>query len=93
VVRNGKNIKGRALALVVAIIGKRVLGKELGKTIKAIEARNDAGPEPEGRDHLTRRDRRADEFPRRRRSLLYPRASGPTMDPARAGAVQPTERK
>ena len=41
VVREGKNIKGRALALVLAIAGKRVLGKEMGKTVKAIEARND----------------------------------------------------
>ena len=40
VVREGKNIKGRALGLVVGIAGKRLLGKELGKTVKAIEARN-----------------------------------------------------
>jgi hypothetical protein len=43
VVREGKNLKGRALAVVLVIFGKRVLGKELGKTVKAIEARND-GP-------------------------------------------------
>jgi hypothetical protein len=43
VVREGKNLKGRALAIVLAIFGKRVLGKGLGKTVKAIEARN-AGP-------------------------------------------------
>ena len=41
VVREGKNFKGRALAIVVGIIGKRVLGKALRKTVKAIEARND----------------------------------------------------
>jgi hypothetical protein len=41
VVREGKNIKGRALAIVLPIFGKRVLGRELGKTVKAIEARND----------------------------------------------------
>ena len=41
VVREGKNFKGRALAIVVAIIGKRILEKQLGKTVKAIEARND----------------------------------------------------
>ena len=41
VVREGKNFKGRALASVVGIIGKRVLEKQLGKTVKAIEARND----------------------------------------------------
>jgi hypothetical protein len=41
VVREGKNFKGRALAIVVTIIGKRMLEKQLGKTVKAIEARND----------------------------------------------------
>jgi hypothetical protein len=40
-VREGKNIKGRALGIVLGIFGKRVLGRELGKTVKAIEARND----------------------------------------------------
>jgi hypothetical protein len=40
VVREGKNVKGRALAMVVAMIGKRILEKQLGKTVKAIEARN-----------------------------------------------------
>ena len=43
VVRDGKNFKGRALGVVLALFGKRVLGKELGKTVKAVEARND-GP-------------------------------------------------
>ena len=41
VVREGKNLKGRALAIVVGIIGKRVLEKSLRKTVKAIETRND----------------------------------------------------
>ena len=41
VVREGKNLKGRALGVVLAIFGKRVLGGALGKTVKAIEARND----------------------------------------------------
>ena len=41
VVREGKNIKGRALGIVLGIVGKRVLGRELGKTVKAIEARNE----------------------------------------------------
>jgi len=41
VVREGKNIKGRLLAVVVGVGGKRVLGKALGETVKAIEARND----------------------------------------------------
>jgi hypothetical protein len=40
VVRDGKNIKGRLLGFVLGIFGKRVLGKELAKTVKAIEARN-----------------------------------------------------
>jgi hypothetical protein len=43
VVREGKNFKGRALAIAVGIIGKRFLGKQLGKTVKAMEARNDGG--------------------------------------------------
>ena len=42
VVREGKNFKGRALAIVLTIFGKRVLGKELEKTAKAVEARNQA---------------------------------------------------
>jgi len=40
VVREGKNLKGRVLAVLVGVVGKRLLGKELGKTVKAIEARN-----------------------------------------------------
>ena len=40
VVRDGKNLKGRALGLVLGIFGNRVLGKALAKTVKAIEARN-----------------------------------------------------
>jgi hypothetical protein len=43
VVRDGKNLKGRALGAVLAIFGKRVLGGALKKTDKAVEARND-GP-------------------------------------------------
>ena len=39
VVREGKNIKGRALGLVLAIFGGAVLGGALAKTVKAIEAR------------------------------------------------------
>jgi hypothetical protein len=42
VVREGKNLKGRAIGLVLGIFGKRVLGKALGNTVKAIEARNGA---------------------------------------------------
>jgi hypothetical protein len=44
VVREGKTVKGRTLGFLVGIFGKRILGKELGNTIKAIEAR-DAGVE------------------------------------------------
>ena len=40
VVREGKNPKGRALGFVLGSIGKRVLVKEFGRTVKAIEARN-----------------------------------------------------
>ena len=45
VIREGKNLKGRLLAIVVGIGGKQVLGKALGKTIKAIEAQ-DYGTNP-----------------------------------------------
>jgi len=41
VVRDGKNLKGRLLGVVVGTFGKRVLGKGLDKTVKAIEARNE----------------------------------------------------
>ena len=40
VVREGKNLKGRMLELVLGTVGKRALGKEFGKTVKAIEARD-----------------------------------------------------
>jgi hypothetical protein len=39
VVREGKNLQGRALGLVVGVVGKRFLGRALAGTIKAIEAR------------------------------------------------------
>jgi hypothetical protein len=41
VVREGRNLKGRLLGLVVATVGKRVLVKAFGKTVKAIEDRSD----------------------------------------------------
>jgi hypothetical protein len=41
IVREGKNLKGRVLAILLGTGGKRVLGKRFGKTVKAIEARND----------------------------------------------------
>jgi hypothetical protein len=40
VVRDGKNLKGRLLGFVLRIFGGRVLGGELAKTVKAIEARS-----------------------------------------------------
>lgn len=40
IVREGKNLKGRLLGIVVGAGGKRVLGKALGNTVKAIEDRN-----------------------------------------------------
>jgi hypothetical protein len=40
VVREGKNLKGRLIAIVIGTLGKRALEKALGKTAKAIEARN-----------------------------------------------------
>ncbi|MEV0718442.1 hypothetical protein [Asanoa sp. NPDC050611] len=44
-VRDGKNFKGRALGFVIGFIGHRVLGKELARAVKAIEARNDHDPD------------------------------------------------
>jgi hypothetical protein len=41
IVREGKNAKGRFLGLVLGTVGKGVLGKAFGSSIKAIEARND----------------------------------------------------
>jgi hypothetical protein len=40
VVRDGKNLKGRLLALLLSVVGKRVLERGLAQTVKAIEARN-----------------------------------------------------
>ena len=42
VVREGKNLKGRLLGLVLGTIGKSVLVKAFDNTVKAIEARNGA---------------------------------------------------
>jgi hypothetical protein len=44
VVREGKNLKGRALGLVLGTVGKRVLERAFANTVKAIEARNGGGP-------------------------------------------------
>jgi hypothetical protein len=49
VVRDGKNLKGKIIGAVVGTVGKRLLEKELGKTVKAIESRNyatNAGESP-----------------------------------------------
>ena len=43
VVRDGKNFKGHALGAVLGVFGKRVLGKAMDNTVKAIEARNSNG--------------------------------------------------
>ncbi len=40
VVREGRNLKGRALGLVLGTVGKGVLEKAFHNTVKAIEARN-----------------------------------------------------
>jgi hypothetical protein len=41
-VRDGKNLKGWLLGLVLGTIGKSVLGKAFLNSVKAIEARNGA---------------------------------------------------
>ena len=41
VVRDGKNVKGRMLGLVLGTVGKGVLVKAFRQTVKAVEARND----------------------------------------------------
>jgi hypothetical protein len=47
VVRDGKNLKGRLLGVVVGTVGKGRLGKAFDGTIQAIEARGeDDGPVP-----------------------------------------------
>jgi Polyketide cyclase / dehydrase and lipid transport len=40
VVRDGKNLKGHVLAVVLKTVGKRVLSRALASTVVAIEARN-----------------------------------------------------
>ena len=42
IVRDGKNLKGRLLGLVVGTMGRHVLEKAFEKSVKAIEARNSA---------------------------------------------------
>jgi len=50
VVREGKNLKGRMLAIVVAIAGTRFLGKGFANTIKAMEARDRKQPQKQASD-------------------------------------------
>jgi hypothetical protein len=40
IVREGKNLKGRLLGIVLGLVGKSVLGKPFHNSVKAIEARN-----------------------------------------------------
>ena len=49
VVREGKNLKGRLLAIVLGSVGKRVLAKALHNTVKAIEARSNPSRDGERR--------------------------------------------
>jgi hypothetical protein len=44
IVREGKNAKGRILGLVLGTVGKGVLSKALGESVKAIETRNNGAP-------------------------------------------------
>jgi len=54
VVREGKNLKGRALGLVLGTVGKRVLKTAFENTVKAVEARNGAGSERVGASSAAR---------------------------------------
>jgi hypothetical protein len=44
IVREGKNVKGRLLALVLGSVGKGVLKKSFINSVRAIEARNNEAP-------------------------------------------------
>jgi hypothetical protein len=46
VTREGKNLKGHLLGLVLGTIGRSVLEKAFGNSIKAIEARNSKATQP-----------------------------------------------
>ena len=48
VVRDGKNLKGQFLGLVVGTIGKGVVEKSFESSVKAIEARNGVAPSRKG---------------------------------------------
>ena len=40
VVRDGKNLKGRLLGVLLSITGRQIIGKAFQNTLKAIESRN-----------------------------------------------------
>jgi hypothetical protein len=40
VVREGKNLRGRLLAILLSSVGQRILALALASTVEAIEARN-----------------------------------------------------
>ncbi|MCW2986692.1 MAG: hypothetical protein JWR63_4262 [Conexibacter sp.] len=46
VVRDGKNLKGRAIGAVLGTVGKGALAKAFDGTVKAVEARNATSPQP-----------------------------------------------
>ncbi len=50
IVRDGKNLKGKALGAVLGTVGKSVLVKGFDKSVKAIEARNYPASPTEPRD-------------------------------------------
>jgi hypothetical protein len=39
VAQEGKNAKGRLFAILLRMVGKRAMGKELRQTVEAVEAR------------------------------------------------------
>jgi hypothetical protein len=52
VVREGKNLKGRLLGVVLRTIGRSVLEKSFVNSVKAIEARNVSGYHPSRREKI-----------------------------------------
>ncbi len=68
--REGKNLKGRMLGLVLGTIGKRVLTKAFENTVKAIEARNGASKPAKPRSGRAGMD---DEICARDAPLVYER--------------------
>src|SRR5262249_54324862 len=46
IVREGKNLKGKVVGLVLGSVGKGTIGKALGASVKAIEARAAANAAP-----------------------------------------------